>query len=434
MQGPAIEPGQGLLAQAVSPWNDFRSALVVSGVDEEGVRTAAQSLTRTTKPANVRGTQALIAQPTPLSEDATSQRSLSLTLASLGYADQIAYGARSHSYTFNLALPLGWQQDSSPLFVLRFSHAFVLDPTVSTISVRLNGETLGSAELTDHNAEQGEMAVSLPIRLLGSGRDRLQVEVEMSFPLPERDTCRDAEDERAWTRISGESEFLLLNRSVNQSPGLYLFPYPLSRDASLERTLVVLPAEADGKDLQHLVDLAARLGSPSASEYFPVNVAYASDVTLEQWNDAHLILVGQPGENLIFKELGSYLPYPVGVEEGAEPLIIDGAVFELDPTRTLGLLEVTSSPLDSERALLAISGTNREGIDLAIKALLQQTDELSGNLAVIEANQGSSSDQSGVLRVSTWDVRLPDGGAQENGGGARSVKSDEVLLAERWWK
>jgi hypothetical protein len=165
-----------------------------------------------------------------------------------------------------------------------------------------------------------------------------------------------------------------------------------------------------------------------------VNVAYASDVTLEQWNDAHLILVGQPGENLIFKELGSYLPYPVGVEEGAEPLIIDGAVFELDPTRTLGLLEVTSSPLDSERALLAISGTNREGIDLAIKALLQQTDELSGNLAVIEANQGSSSDQSGVLRVSTWDVRLPDGGAQENGGGARSVKSDEVLLAERWWK
>jgi len=439
-----IEPGQGVLEEIVSPWNEFRLMLIVSGLDDEGVSKASHALNREAHFLSMRGPVAIVTQLRPSASESEASRTVNMTLASLGYENEIVYGALPQDCTFWFGLPLGWQLEELPLFVLRFTHADILDPYESAIDVNLNGVPIGSTLLNDSNADEGELIVSLPGRLLRSGGNRLEIGIEMNFPGSDNVyKCKVLGDERAWTVISSESEIFLPYNAVSLPPDLSLLPYPFSQNSGLDETLFVLPDQPHKSIFGYLIRLAVRLGgSPTRTEYISAHVAYASEVTQDIWKDYHLILFGRPTENVLLGEFDFYLPHPfVADSDILEPLVIDSVAFLPDPSRDAGLLEIADSPWNEEYALLAITGTTDEGVRLAVQALLEETDRLEGNLAVVEPVFDPFSDE--LTQVSTYaiDTRPPvpiDEEASITDNELEldnaAFEDDEILLAERWWK
>jgi hypothetical protein len=119
--GPAVKPGYGVLQEVVSPWNQFRLALVVSGLDDEGVLQAGNALNRQAHFLGMRGPVAIAIDLVPLSQLEIPNFS-EMTLASLNYEDEIVYGALPKTTRFEFTLPLGWQLQEATFFVLKFAQ------------------------------------------------------------------------------------------------------------------------------------------------------------------------------------------------------------------------------------------------------------------------------------------------------------------------
>ena len=445
-----IEPGQGVLEEIVSPWNEYRVMLIVSGLDDEGVFKASHALNRHAHFLSVRGNVALIDQLRLLPDEQETDHIPSMTLASLGYEDEIVFGAKPQRYSYDFRLPLGWQLQEEPFFILRFAHADILDPSGSIIDVTLNGIPIASALLDDSNSQEGELQVSLPAHRLKSGRNRLKVGVEMNFLGSDNlEKCSLLADDRAWTVISSESELFLPYNTIDLVPDLGYFPNPFSQSEGLAQTLFVLPDQPQSAILDDLIRLAIYLGSPTITEYLSAHVTYASKVDQETWQDYHLVLLGRPSENLLLERFNSYLPHPfVANSDLLEPLIIDSVAFQPDPGRDAGLLEIAPSPWNKEYTMLAITGTTDRGMQLAVRTLLEKTDKLAGNLAVIEPAVGAGAGELDQVNIYALDTRPPvleketntstddtiGDLEKENGLDVAAIEDDQILLAERWWK
>jgi hypothetical protein len=359
-----------------------------------------------------------------------------MTLASLGYEDEIVYGARPQDYRFYFRLPFGWHLEETPFFVLKFAHAEVLDPYESVIDIRLNSVPVGSALLDGSNAKEGELTVSLPKRALSTGRNRLEVGVEMNFPDSDNDyKCRVLADERAWTVISSGSEIFLPYNVLDLRPDLSLFPYPFSQGSGFDQTLFVLPDQLSPSRLNDLIQFAVRLGSATTTEDISAHVAYASEIDEGIRRSHHLILLGRPTENALLREVNAYLPQPfVPDSDILEPLIVDTVAFVLNPDRDAGLLEIANSPWDENYSLLAVTGTTDKGVRLAVQALLEEDNRLKGNLAVIERTFTPLFDEPDQVTTYAIDTRPPAPMVEEVSANDAMSEDDLTRQAERWWR
>jgi hypothetical protein len=430
-----IKSGQGVLEEILSPWNEFRLILVVSGLDDEGVLKASHALNRQAHFLGMRGPVAIVVQLLPLSKS-VAPPTPSMTLASLGYEDEIVYGAQPQDYDFDFTLPPGWQLEEPPLFVLKFAHADILDPYESVIDISLNGLPIGSTLLDDSNATEGELTVSLPRRSLRTGRNRLEVAVEMNFPDSDNIyKCKVLDDERAWTVISSDSEIFLPYNVLDLPPDLSLFPYPFSQSSGFDQTLFVLPDQLSPSILNDLIQLAVRLGSATNTEDISAHIAYASEAGEEVRRSHHLILLGRPTENALLREVNAYLPQPfVPDSDLLEPLVVNTVAFLLNPDRDAGLLEIANSPWDENYSLLAVAGTTDKGVRLAVQTLLEQDNRLKGNLAVIEGIFTPLFDEPNQVTTYAIDTRPPVPMVEEVSANNAVSENDLARQAERWWR
>lgn len=423
-----LKPGQGILQEVVSPWNEFRLILVVSSLDGEGQLKAALALNRQAHFLGMRGPVAIVVELGSPSASVTSDTSL--TLASLGYDDVIIYGTLPQEQRFEFFLPLGWRLNAHPSFMLKFTHANIISPE-SVINVELNGEPIGSTLLNDSNAAEGQLAIALPEHLLKSGRNRLQVATEME--LLDVDECTALEDERAWAVISSMSEFLLTYDIVNPPPDLAFFPHPFN----VGQTVFVVPDQPSSDIIDELIQLAVRVGAASkAKEDILMQVSYASKVDQNVQQNYHLILVGRPTENSLLANINAYLPQPFEANSNLlKPLAVDNVAFSSDPERDAGLLQIIVSPWNEEKTLLAVTGTTDEGVGLAGQALLEQTEQFKGNLAVVEPVFDPFTNEA-PYQISIYSVDTRPLAANQDLSAIESSVSqkDQSTLANRWWR
>jgi hypothetical protein len=432
---PVVKSGQGVLQEIISPWNEFRLVLVISGLDDEGVLRAGDGLNRQAHFLGMRGPVAIIIDLAPRSSSGIPPFS-KMTLASLGYGDEIASGALPKTYNFDFFLPLGWQLEEAPFFTLKFAHSDILDPVTSALDVRLNNVPIASTLLDDSNTEKGELVIALPTHLLETGRNQLRVNITMALPVDPNDPCKHLNDERAWTVISSESELSLPYQVLDMLPDLSLFPYPFSQSLGLEPTVIVLPDQSDSSLFDDLIQLAVRLGSPVSTPDVSIRVAYASEAK-EFQQDHHLILLGIPSDNVMLQEANAYLPQPFTPESDfLEPLVIDSVAFLPDPERDAGLLEIIPSPWNPEYNLLALTGTTIEGISLGIQTLLENTRSLKGNLAVVEPSLIANPFSEEPDQVTTYSVDTRPLSSGSNGAESINFTSekDPLSLGGRWWR
>ena len=428
-----LKPGQGILQEIVSPWNEFRLLLAASGLDDEGLLKTGDALNRQAHFLSMRGPVAIVVELGTLSKSDAPDPS-SFTLASLDYEDRIVYGILPQEYTFDFSLPLGWQSEEAPFLVLKFAHANIITPE-SVLDVKLNNVPIGSTLLDDSNANEGELTIPLPGRLLKAGSNRLGVTVEME--LLDADPCDELGNQRAWTVINSQSEIFLPYRAINLPPDLGLFPYPFSRVSGFDQTALILPDQSSPQTFNQLIQLAVRLGSAAQTEHISVQVNYASEVDQAIRQNYHLILFGRPTENSLLAEANDKLPQPFTSGSNIlEPLAVDSVAFLSDPNRDAGLLEIIESPWNEEYSLLAITGTTAEGVEVAAQTLLERTRQLEGNLAVVEPSYDPFSNEAPQLSTYSVDTRQLEASVNQETSDTNKSTSEKDLfsLANRWWK
>lgn len=141
-----------------------------------------------------------LALPAPLAAQGSVHR-----FADLGYGDRTAFGIDA-VLDYYFPIPTGLRPRSNGVLTLHFTHSPLLCADRSTITVVLNGRSLGSTRLTPDNAEAGVLSVVLPIA--GFDGPGLFFQVRLHMRLTD-DICEEVQNPALWTVVKGDSTLQL---------------------------------------------------------------------------------------------------------------------------------------------------------------------------------------------------------------------------------
>jgi hypothetical protein len=393
--GQAVPAEDGILQEIQSPWSQNRAILIVTGLSNEAVHKASQALSSQTRFPGMSGPVALVRQALPLSIEDTAPATVEMTLADLGYTDQIVRGGgavKQIDYFFEI--PYGWQLTEEAYIDLNFNHSDFINYADSGLTALINGEPVASTVLDEKTANNGTMRINLGKAVQGEQDFRFTAEIALSLP----EVC--ADPERTWFVLKNNSKIYLAHQ---EESGLNLnlksLPYPFHLNPSLTDLMFALPAVPTANEWETALRLAASLGrSAGGRSMAPLGILGDSHLT-ETLANYHLIVTGRPSRNPLLQQLNKYLPQPFIPGSDEIEQLLDSVVLRLPAGYELGYLQLIPSPWTETRAILAVTGTTDQAVKWATDVLVQRPWDLtSGNLALIRANQINTIDTGRLTR------------------------------------
>jgi uncharacterized repeat protein (TIGR01451 family) len=394
MQGTrAVAENDGVVQELVSPWDQTRAILVITGLSDQAVSRASRAMGLDNYFPGMQGPWALVRDVRPLSDLQPKSPITDTTFADLGYEDSVLRGYfEETSYSVNI--PLDWSLTEEAYLDLRFSHSARLLNSASSVNVLFNDKPIAAAPLTDENALNGRLKIKLPA---SQARPRASNRITIQAELRPLDACADTD---LWLSISNAS-LLHLDHQVQNVRALDLgfYPRPFNQRPDLTDVMFALPAEPMVAEWEDALRLAAALGTASNGSAFAPPVVLGNNWTKETLEDYHFIAIGRPSRNSLLQQVNAQLPQPFLIHSDSIEQKIDQATLRLAPDVSLGYIQLIVSPWNKARALLAITGTTDKGAREAMDILLYQPGQLKGNLALVRDNQVKTIDTRGLTRA-----------------------------------
>jgi uncharacterized repeat protein (TIGR01451 family) len=394
MQGTqAVPENDGVVQELISPWDQTRAILVITGLSDQAVSKASRAMGLENYFPGMQGPWALVRDVRPLSDLQPKSPITDTTFADLGYEDSILRGYFGE-VDFDFDLPIGWSLTEEAYLDLRFSHSAQLLDSVSSINVLFNDKPIAAMPLTDENALNGRLRVKLPASQARPGASNRIVLQALLRPV---DACTNP---NMWLFISSASLLHLDHKVQNVRVldlGFYLHPFDQRSD--LTDVMFALPAEPMVAEWEDALRLAAALGAASNGSAFAPPVVLGNNWTKKKLEDYHLIAIGRPSRNSLLQQVNAQLPQPFLTHSDSIEQKIDQVTLRLAPDVSLGYIQLIVSPWNEARALLAITGTTDKGAKEAMDILLYQPWQLKGNLALVRNNQVKTIDTRGLTKA-----------------------------------
>jgi uncharacterized repeat protein (TIGR01451 family) len=377
----AVPESDGIVQEIVSPWDQTRAILILTGLSDEAVYKASRAMGSRNRFLGMEGPSALVRQVRPLLELSVEPLSTDRTFADLGYGDKML-GGFSQEANYDFDIPLGWRLTEDAYLDLRFSHSQLLDYSSSLLNVLFNNEPIATVALNDETALNGKLEAKLSSSQASPGeRNRISIQSELQ-PL---DMCVNVD---MWLRLGSESVLHLSHKEQEiRSLDLDFYPYPFDQRNSLNDVLFVLPSAPRAEEWEEALRLAATLGSAAGGPDFAPAVALGDTWSEAALSDYQLIAVGRPSRNPVLWQINTQLPQPFQPGSDEIEQQIDEVVFRLPPGLSLGLVQLIASPWNETRPFLAVTGTTDEGVRWATHVLVYRYWALKGNLALIKGDQ-----------------------------------------------
>lgn len=377
----AVPESDGIIQELIAPWDVTRAILVVTGLSDAAVARASLALSSENYFPGMRGAFALIQESHFNPLVSSPAQAADFTLADLGYEDSLLEGF-SQETEYYFELPIGWQLNEGSFVDLVFSHSQLLSYANSEINVRLNGKPLTTAPLTQESASQGLLHLAIRPGQLARGKsNRLTIQAQL-YPLNQ---CGYAS---LWLQISNSSRLHLERTEQTGILNLTYYPHPLDQQPDLGDLLFVLPSEPQINEWEPALQLSAALGKSAGGSTLQPEVAlglgHATSLTETTWASYHLLAIGRPSRNPLLQQVNAELPQPFRPGSDGIEQRLDQVIFRLPQDLSLGLVQLLISPLDRNRALLAVTGTTDAGLADAVNLLLTRPWDLYGNLALIQ--------------------------------------------------
>ncbi|MBN1266393.1 MAG: cellulose biosynthesis cyclic di-GMP-binding regulatory protein BcsB [Anaerolineales bacterium] len=390
-----IQPDDGILQEAYSPWNDERVVLLISGQNEAGIVKAAQAFSTGDIRTHESTAVAVVSEVSggQYAESVEVDR----TLADLGYGNvQLNSSIFSEKGYLGVEFPIpaGQVTDNTAYLDVFYANSPLLNYEESGITVFLNGTSIGGIV---YEEEAGDSLVHRQIRIPGHllvpGTNSLLFQ---SDNIP-RSFCSEPSGLNTWTVIYDQT---LLHIPLEVAVGevesllmLYSYYEGLTVSPTLSNVGFVIAPDSPAS-LFAASQIAYELGDQMLGGLVEIRAAYADQVPEEFREGLDLILIGAASNIPMILELNEYLP--ASFEEDSN--LVNEAVFDVEYRLpdgiSLGYLELLETPWDSTHIIVGVLGTTEAGILDAANALtipaLRRT--LSGNFAVVRGEQVLSSD------------------------------------------
>lgn len=389
-----LQDTDGLLQLAASPWNAGRTMLVVGGNSDEGVVKAAQALTTGNLITSTRPDVSVVQSVNPAmpagiqAANSAQLTSADVTLADLGFGTQtVAFNstAGTGSLYITFTIPAGLVPTEGAYMDLIFSNSELIDYARSGIAVYLNNTLVGSARLSDETSTGGIQRISFPASTFRLGENLITIDAGL-IPL---DNCTSPGFENLWVTVFSDTKLHLplteaAVKAASRLRNLSDYPAPFTDDPTLGTTLFVIP-EKDPQAWKSAGALAYDLGSRAPGVLLNLDVTF--DNIPEQMQVTHnLIVVGQPAQLPVLSDLANSLP--ASFEAGSNAALLDNqhVIYRISADKSLGYLELLTSPWNDQRTVMAVLGTTPDGVASAGNALVVSAirNTLKGNFAVID--------------------------------------------------
>jgi cellulose synthase operon protein B len=385
----------GVLQISISPWNAAKSILLVSGESDLGVVKTAQALSTGNLQTGITPNYSVVAQVNPVTaaavvgQDAAQLASPDISFSDLGYTVITVDTLGSNYLTYEFSIPAGQIPSENPYLEIKFSNSTMVDPARSEINVFLNDVVVGSAQLSDGTTSLASAKIDLPASMLRFGQNRLDIVINLA----PRDECSLLATSGLWATIYQDS-FIHLPLvktpvSSNIRQDIRAYPYPFANDSSLASTTFVVPEKAPavwataGK-------IAFDLGSRVNSSILGFSAAFDGQIP-----DASLagnfIVVGEPKNLSVLTDMKKAMP--AYFETGSNVAVLESqlVIYRVSEQKSLGYLELFTSPWNPQGVVLGVFGTNPDGLGFAVKSLLdfRLRETLIGNYAAYDGGSNA---------------------------------------------
>jgi hypothetical protein len=380
---PNLEASDGIVQAAVSPWNEAKLALVIGGNIEAGVVKAAQAFAlNQLLPVEGQPDLAIIAD---VNLAADENPPVERTFADLGYADARRTGAVGiSSLYYDFTLPVDQIATDEAFLELAFTHSALMNYNSSSLTVLLNGASIGGVRFSDDSVDLTRVSFLMPRDALRPGRNEIQLRASLN----PNDGCFNNDELDLWLSIWPESRISVpLEPATDQmlrSLGLGEYPTMLTGSPSLATTAFVVD-QADANSWQTAAQVVSQLATQSNSAPIDLAVAYDGAVPEAVLQERNLVLFGQPSALSMVEELNAALPAPF--DPGSDQAIdrVTRVTFRLADRTDVGYLQLLTAPWNEQRVVLAVLGRSPEGLDAAGQSLIRGAlrSRLGGSFALI---------------------------------------------------
>ncbi len=386
----AVPEHDGIVQEIVSPWDQTRAILIITGLSDEAVYKACRAMSSQSRFPGMKGPFALVREVHPLPELPPEPQATFLTFADLGYSDKVLRG-HSQEADYYFDIPVGWRLTEAAYLDLRFNHSQLLNYDSSFLSVLFNNEPIATIALSDETSLDGELKVELPPSQVRPGKsNRISIQAGMRL----FDECVPVD---TWLLVSSES--LLHLDHKEQDIGflaLDFYPYPFDWRSDLADVLFVLPPEPSPEEWGETLQLGAALGGAAGGPNLAPAVALGNTRSEAELGDYHFVAIGRPSRNPMLQQVNAQLPQPFQYGSDEIEQWIDDIVLRLPPGLSLGLVQLIPSPWNEARAFLAVTGTTDESVKWAMDVLADRPWALKGNLALIRNDRVNTIDTRGL--------------------------------------
>jgi len=424
------DENDGILQMVVSPWNDERAVLVVSGNSDEGVIKAGQAVKYGTILTTTANDVAMV--ESYRTEASAPLAATDRTFLELGYEDRNMRSTGTNYAYYEFYIPPGQTVSADAYLDLFFSHSALLNFDNSGLTVILNGRVISSVQFGEGTTQLSQVQVSLPPSAFIQGTNELQIQVQL-IPY---DSCTDLTDFiSAWATIFSDSSLHLPlvtdTTSAVDTLSLSAFPENLAVGDVQGNITFVVPRNAP-QVWGTAAAVAFTMGDKLDDALSQVSVQFEDDLDLTELAANNVVLLGKPSQLPVIYDWSDSMPAPfsAGSEVPYDPA--SRIVYRVVEGSTVGYLELFSSPWANDKSVLLVSGNSEDGVALAGSALGggDLRGSLAGNFAIVSSGQ-----------IVSLDSRYPIDSELLAAGGetaveqpaAQSAQPSEVQKANRAW-
>jgi cellulose synthase operon protein B len=383
--GNQVDEEDGIIQMIVSPYNNNKVVLVVTGLESAGVGLAGQVISafniRTSQPHNV----AIIKDINPTTLNEVDTNIVNATLEQVGFdnilIDRVGTNSAEIEFQVDNLNTIGY----GAYIDVALSHSTLINYDNSGINVLVNKIPIGSIKLSNDTSDKHIKRISIPINVFVSGINTLSFQVMLNAD----DECFFRDEGTIWANILAETKLFIPQASdlrlienapidLNVYPNPYVFPPTLS-----DTTIVVPPNDPSAWNVA--MKIAANLGRSSDGDTTFLAVQYSDDVN-DITKSEHLIIIGTATELSILSELAEYLPAQFEEESNFINEDILPIEYEMPEWRDIGYVMQFPSPFAEDRVVLLVTGSTDQGVEWSGNALTESVlrRSLFGDFAIID--------------------------------------------------
>ena len=396
--GKAAADDSGVIMILASPWNSQKAVMAVTGATTAAVNNAALALESAQFPKLVRGSYAIV--PTsPVDQTGVNEASdwAKTDLVTLGYSDQKVNGIGEQAISIPLNFPDGLQPKEIKVTVV-FNHSPFVSTDRSFLVLNMNGIPQEGVYLNDKNEKRTSWTVTIPADQLTPGKNTL--EVLFTLHMADGEYCTDDYYDQAWAVLSRQTTLEVTFDSATVSPDLSSYPSPFGKN-----TLVILSSKMGAEERKNSFQMISQLGSLLGERAQYLKIVTASQITTKDLAGNNLIIIGNPSDNSFAAEAVKSTP----VTMDANGKTLKTSLFDLtvQDGQPVGLVQEITSPWDSTKSLLLITGTNDKGLGWATGLFTKKDSisRLSGDIAIVDEKEGLTLVDSHALEKSVSPIQ-----------------------------